>query len=182
MAKVVAVVLSLIILILGVPGLSFAVLDGVVNGSFERDTDSDGIPDDWSGRHLGADDVRVEGGFAGLYSFRFLGRAGVRKSLRQAGRARLPQGSRITFRAYAKTSGADPSGGVFVYKIDLLYLDDTSESIVLKLPFSDDWALAEQAFVLPKDLKRIAYRLIFADQTGTAWLDAIQALAEPPGS
>ncbi len=94
------VILIASVLALG-PGFPVLAQDDIVkNGSFEVDSNNDGIPDEWVGRHLGPSDTITTDAFDGTYSFKIVGEPGVRKSLRQKLRnTEAPQGLHFIFGA-----------------------------------------------------------------------------------
>ncbi len=146
------------------------------NGSFEQDTDGDGIPDFWRGRHLGPGDIRVQDPFAGLDSFRIMGERGVNKSLRQSIRAEFPKGTVLAFRAGTKAEGASREGGKYALKVKFFYQDGTTDIQSLDFsPSKEGWQQEGMGGNLLKDLKKLIVIVAFNDQTGMALFDDIHA-------
>lgn len=156
--------------------LTFGALDDPIrNGSFELDSDLDGIPDFWTTRTLGADDRVVEEPYDGQWALRVSGASGIRKALRQNVRTHLSAGTHLLLSAWSRTEGGSPDGGLYAYQVKILYEDSATEAIILRFPFSSDWNVGEREFVLPKQTKRITFLLVYSDQTGTAWFDLVKS-------
>ncbi len=152
----------------------FAVTELLKNRSFERDSDGNGIPDDWRPHNLGPEDRLVADPFDGVYAFKIVGEAGINKGLRQIINLAIPSGTRFEFRAYSKAENAARwgVGGLYEIKVILYFADNTTRRLFS--PFrrgSHDWEVAGGSDTFFKDITKVLVSVTYNDQTGAAWFD-----------
>jgi len=146
------------------------------NASFEVDSDGDGIPDHWSGSSLASQDRR-DGSYAkaGSYSFKITGASGVYKNLRQRISLSGDASKRFLLSGWSRAESTDPGGGYYGLTAGVRYSDGTTGWF--SVPFtksSHDWQYVERVVVPSKPFSAVDVYLLYYDQAGTAWFDAVQ--------
>ncbi len=152
-------------------------LDLLGNLSFEADADRNGVPDGWSGRHLGAED-RLRSDFGQVYDGKFslvmTGATGLRKELIQRKSVVGQAGTRLNFEAFSRAKDVSPTGGAYKIRVDILHTDGTEEAFGVPFPRgSHGWRRRARTFTVTKDFDQLTIRLILDNQSGTVWFDSL---------
>lgn len=157
----------------------------VDNSSFERDDNTDGIPNNWvSSGNLTANDgidqynPALNNVYVGNNSFKLAGQSGVNKYIKQhikfSGNASTP----LTLSGWSKQEGADPNGGNYLMQIAINYTDghtDWSNANDFDKSTSGWQHVAAKVNILPdKQIESIDVYYLYYNQTGTAWFDAMR--------
>lgn len=143
--------------------------------SFDRDRNGDGRPDDWSGRNLQVGDSLVSDPlYEGRWAFQITGAAGVTKELRQRIVTSKPAGTILTLEGFSRSDGTSAAGGNYEVRAEVGYTDGSGQVLRLRFPKSTHgWKGRGESLVAAKPVSEIQVRVIYADQVGTAWFDAL---------
>jgi YD repeat-containing protein len=149
----------------------------VQNSSLERDTDSDGMPDNWTGNSLSTSDgLNTTNVFVGNQSFEINGEANTKKSIKQHLDISGDSSTGFTLSGWSKQEGADQNGGYYNIQMAINNSDGTID-YTNAIDFNKsktDWqhVAAEVKPSQPFDSIDVYY--YYYDQTGTAWFDAMR--------
>ncbi len=150
----------------------------VDNSSFERDSNADNIPDNWttSGNLSVNDGMDQSTVYIGKYSFKMTGETGKNKYIKQRINVSGDAASSFTLSGWSKQVGADSNGGYYDLQVAINNSDGTT-----------DWTNASNfdktatgwqhvaAQVKPtKAFGSIDVYYYYYNQTGTAWFDAMR--------
>jgi YD repeat-containing protein len=155
----------------------------VENESFERDSNGDSIPDNWttSGNlsvNDGMDQNSASSGdkvYVGAYSFKLTGEANVNKYITQhismSGDANTP----LTLSGWSKQEGADPNGGFYELQVQINHTDGSKEwrSNTFS-PTTAGWQHVAAQIRSTEPFESLDVFYLYYNQTGTAWFDAIR--------
>ncbi|MCG3086084.1 DNRLRE domain-containing protein [Anoxybacillus sp. LAT_31] len=152
----------------------------VDNSSFERDMNSDGIPDNWttSGNLSTNDglDTTVANIYVGSKSFKITGESGKNKHIKQRINISGDSNTKLTLSGWSKQEGANPNGGYYSLQVAIHYTNGTT-----------DWGYANDFDKAKTDWQHVAAEVkpkqafdyidvyyYYYNQTGTAWFDAMR--------
>ncbi|WP_241762332.1 hypothetical protein [Anoxybacillus flavithermus] len=152
----------------------------VDNSSFERDMNSDGIPDNWttSGNLSTNDglDTTVANIYVGSKSFKITGESGKNKYIKQRINISGDSNTKLTLSGWSKQEGANPNGGYYSLQVAIHYTNGTT-----------DWGYANDFDKAKTDWQHVAAEVkpkqafdyidvyyYYYNQTGTAWFDAMR--------
>ncbi|AGB41138.1 RHS repeat-associated core domain protein [Halobacteroides halobius DSM 5150] len=150
----------------------------VENAGFERDSDSNELPDSWTvSSNLAANDgLDSNNSYSGQNSFKLTGEAGTDKYLKQRINISGDSTTNLTLSGWSKQVAADPNGGNYNLQVAINYSDGTV-----------DWSNANAfnktkagwqhiaAEINPmKSFDSIDVYYCYYDQPGTAWFDAMR--------
>ncbi len=150
----------------------------VENAGFERDVNSDNIPDDWttSGNLTANDGIDQTEVYAGANSFMLTGESGKDKYIKQHILFAGDQNTKFTLSGWSKQIGADPVGGNYLLQVAINYTDQTTDWSNAN-DFNktmDGWQHVAAEVNPTKAFDSIDVYYVFNDQTGTAWFDAMR--------
>lgn len=151
----------------------------VENSGMEVDTNSDNMPDNWTGYLLNptTDKLDTANKLVGNKSFKIVGAAGVNKYITQRVNVKGDQNSKLTVSGWAYADNPDPNGGWWLVQTRINYTDGT-----------EDWTNANDfdkskpnewqhvaAYVTPiKPFSSIDVYYYFYNQRGNVWFDAMK--------
>jgi len=176
-------VLAVLVLAVFVGSALAASTNLVKNGSFEKDSDHDGIPNSWTGSSLTLADKRVcNQSKAGACSFRFVG-ASDHKSLGQVISVGGLAGADFNFSFWAKGKNLNYADTARVY-LEIHHVDGTSDYYTYNTAgATTPWTLYQQLGVeATKDFDYIRIDLIYlhtAPDTGKVWFDKVKLVPVP---
>jgi RHS repeat-associated protein len=150
----------------------------VDNSSFERDSNSDSLPDNWTtSNNLSASDVMdTTNVYVGDYAFKLTGESGKDKYIKQHIDISGDSNTKLTLSGWSKQEGADPNGGNYLLQVAINYTDGTTDWSNAN-DFSrtkTDWQHVAAEVVPTKAFDSIDVYYYYYDQTGTAWFDAMR--------
>jgi hypothetical protein len=165
-------------------GAALAVFVGVAlaanpikNGSFESDTNGDGMPNKWSGYLLGPADKRVcNQSKAGNCSFRMVGNAAADKFLFQ-GQLAISGGPGDTYelKVWVKTKDFLNGAGHAEISLTLYQTDDGNELYSASIDEGTlGWTLYTLAFAASESYDGALVQVEFFQVTGKAWFDKVK--------
>lgn len=156
----------------------------VDNAGFERDTDSNDMPDNWtdSGNlsandiiytRATADDDKV---YAGNNSFKITGESGKNKYIKQTINILGDVNTKLTLSGWSKQEGASIGGGYYLVQLKINYTDQTADwSNSNDFDKSKDgWQHAAVEINPIKAFDSIEVYYYYYNQTGTAYFDAMR--------
>ena len=153
----------------------------VKNGSFEKDSNGDGIPNDWNGVNMTLADKRVcNQSKAGSCSFKAVG-DGTDKVLIQDIAASGLAGDQLTLSAWTKGKNIVLGAGVSRFVFRFNYTDFTDEYVNFNIPAGTTaWTLRQQPLQATKDFASISIFIpeLSAD-SGKLWIDKVKLVEVP---
>lgn len=165
--------LSFAVSIQVLPGWTDEAPNLLSNGSFEQGLGP------WTGSHLSSSDGRSTAAFReGDTSFRFLGST-ASKSIAQTVHFAGGKGRRFVLGGWSRADSSSPSGGAIALTATASYTDgSTSAATVAFSRTSHAWTYEERAFQTStsKTVRSIAVRVVYANQKGTGYFDAVRLL------
>jgi len=166
-------------------GSALAATNLVANGSFEKDTNGDGIPNKWAGISLTAADKRVcNQSYAGACSFKMVG-DGNSKALYQIILISGVSGDQFNLVVWTKGKDIDYGGGNIGWGMYFHNPEDGLWYLGGGLGNSDDgsspWTLSSlYVSATAPTFDAIKVQLFFKADSGKAWFDKVKLLAVPP--
>ena len=148
------------------------------NSSFERDSNGDSIPDNWTtSSNLSANDgMDTTEVYVANNSFKITGESLKDKYIKQRINISGDSTTKLTLSGWSKQSGADPNGGNYLLQVAINYTDGTT-----------DWSNANDFSKTANDWQHVAAEVnptqafdsidvyyYYYNQTGTAWFDAMR--------
>jgi RHS repeat-associated protein len=152
----------------------------VDNSSFERDSNGDGISDNWttSGNFSANDgmDTTAANVYVGDNSFKITGESGKNKYIKQRINFSGDSNTELTLSGWSKQEGANPNGGYYNLQVAIHYTNGTTD-----WDYANDFDKTKTdwqhvtAEVKPKQaFDYIEVYYYYFNQTGTAWFDAMR--------
>ena len=176
-----ALLLTALILALFAGSALAASTNLVKNGSFEKDTNGDGIPNNWNGVNMTLVDKRVcNQSKAGSCSFKTMG-DGTDKVLIQDISAAGLAGDHLTLSAWTKGKSIVLGAGVSRLVFRFNYTDLTDEYVNFDIPpGTTPWALRQLPVAATKDFASISIFIpeLSAD-SGKLWIDKVKLVEVP---
>ncbi len=146
------------------------------NGSFDRDTDGDGLPEGWKPGSLTGQD-RLVGNpnlYDGRWALQFTETPGVAKSITQTLTIAGKAGSTLRLEGFSKADGASLIGGAYQVRAKVFFVDGTTGAFAVNFSRgTHDWQRRVSALTAAQDFNSIEVGARYDDQTGTAWFDAV---------
>jgi hypothetical protein len=145
----------------------------IKNASFEKDTNKDGIPNNWKGVKLSKDDGRTcTVARHKSCSFKMVG-TGKSKQLTQTMLMGGLAGESFTLKAFSKASQATGAGKYSV-KVMVKHIDGTSMARVLNFSVgTHNWESKQVTFKTKKPYTRMIVTIIYSKPKGTVWFDKL---------
>lgn len=166
-----------------VPGASAAGTNYVLNGSFEKDADFDGVPNNWTGFALSPADKRVcNQSYAGSCSFKFVG-DGIEKQLHQTYTVSGFGGDKFRFSVWTKGKNIVNGVGAAAVSVNIYYTagDPPYDYWFFTTPVgTTPWTLHK--FTVTADRAYDAISVIFQQYsavTGKIWFDKAKLVPLP---
>ena len=134
------------------------------------------FPEGWTGANLGPADRLAEWPevYEGKFAFKLAGQPGVTKLLRQAILRKGRAGARFKLEVVTKAEGTSPVGGRYQVYARFIYTDGTVETVALNFfKGSHPWKGKAKRVSASKDFRRIDLALVYENQTGNVWFDAL---------
>lgn len=147
----------------------------LLNGSFEVDSNNDGVPDSWSRSNQGnTSDVRTNAlYFDGKYSFKFTGQTDKVKTLTQSIVYTWNPGTQLFIGGWLKTLSVTKKG-VNQITVVATYSDKTSESFTLLYPTGTyDWTYRLGSLRLSKTTTSLKVKPEFSKEDGEGYYDLV---------
>ncbi|WP_243292303.1 DNRLRE domain-containing protein [Bacillus sp. FJAT-47783] len=150
----------------------------VNNSSFERDSNGDNLPDNWTtSSNISASDVMdTTNVYVGQYAYKLTGESGKDKYIKQHIDISGDSNTKLTLSGWSIQQGADPNGGYYALQIAINHIDGTTD-----WDFANDFSTTKTdwqhvaAEVKPKKaFDSIDVYYYYYNQTGTAWFDAMR--------
>lgn len=157
------------------------------NSSFEGAAQT-GRPRFWHERSVTPDDGVEEiacytGGdlvYEGGRSLRLTGTAGVGKEVFQDVEMTGEAGTVINLEGASRATDTSPAGGRYQIKAQVFFTDGTRDTFSVNFPKrSHSWRRELKAVTVPKPFSRVRVSLVYENQTGTAWFDAVHLWTTP---
>jgi len=151
----------------------------VKNGSFEKDTDGDGVPNSWVGTSLTAADKRVcNQSYAGACSFRMTGPGSIRvlkQTILYPGGG--PAGTYDLSLWYKRKDL--PADGAYFY-ITFEHVDGSDNDAYVAIPAgTGTWAKGSSFAESTEDYDEIQVWLLFTADSGKVWVDKVKLVLLP---
>ena len=151
----------------------------VANGSFEKDTNGDGIPNNWGTQDLDLADKRVcNQSYAGSCSFKFTDGGGTtaNEAILQIINVSGSAGDTFTLSWWTKTRDLVNGGG---YSIVRIYIDHTDGSFDgnESLPLSEgttNWTKDQFSSQSTEPYDSIRVVIIYTSEGGKTWFDKVK--------
>lgn len=151
----------------------------IENSNFERDANSNGVPDSWyfPGTLTSSDGVDTTTAYTGTKSIKLTGQRGVDKFVRQEVKVNGTTGQEITVSGFSKATSPTASAGSYQMNVAINHNDGTVQWVNgdFDKTKSHDWQHVSLRFAATKDFKSLTVYYQYKDQTGTAWFDAAKA-------
>lgn len=147
------------------------------NASFERDSNGDKLPNNWttSGNLAAVDGIDSQY-YVGQSSFKLTGESGKNKYVKQRVNVSGEAGARMTLSGWSKQSGANPNGGYYNLQVAINHRDGTvdwSHANAFDRTIAG-WQHIAAEVKAAKAFDSIDIYGYYYDQTGTAWFDALR--------
>ncbi len=85
-----------------------------------------------------------------------------------------PAGTILTLEGFSRSDGTSSAGGNYEVRADIGYTDGSEQILRLRFPKSTHgWRGRRESLVAVKPVNEVQVRVIYADQAGTAWFDAL---------
>lgn len=147
--------------------------DRIANGSFEADSDANGIPDNWTGKNLSQDARSCDVAHSGGCSFRFVGVGGTRGELSQTYNAAGSAGEKFIFRVWTRSQSA-VNDGSYQIRTMFYYTDGTFGSYTYRMQSgTTDWHAFERTISAARAYRKIVVTLMYGGTSGTVWYDDV---------
>lgn len=149
-----------------------------LNGSFEKDSDGDGIPNQWGNAGLSLADKRVcNQSYSGACSFKMVGDAGdsqLRQDIAVSGLA----GDEFSVRVWTK--GKDLSTGEAYVFVEFMLTGGGSDQYAVTVPAgSSPWTLRTLHPTVSGNYDSIVVILQMSPDSGKAWFDQLKIVEIP---
>jgi len=152
----------------------------VSNGSFENDSDMDGIPNKWFPGGLTPADKRVcNQSYAGVCSFRLVGDGGD-KTINQVPLPSGNSGDTYKLTAWVKGKQIDNSGSQVYFALHFHLLGDTFDNEFSTVADgTTGWTKHTLTLTATGDFDYILVLLSFKQASATAWFDKLKLVEVP---
>ena len=164
-------------------GSALAAGNLIKNGSFEKDTNGDGVPNNWTGNiNLTPADKRVcNQSYAGTCSFKLVG-DGTEKYLSQI--VSLPggtQGESFQLNVWAKGKNTVLGSGIVLIQMIILHTDgDSLDNYYAYIPAGNTpWTKYTINGEATENFNNINVVLFSSADSGKAWFDKVKLVAAP---
>jgi len=168
-------------------GLAVAIVAGnalaastnlVKNGSFEKDSNGDGVPNQWTGINLTPADKRVcNQSKAGSCSFKMVG-DGTTKYLYQV--IAVSGGSGNEFNLSAWTKGKNITGGLAYVYVQFNHTGGGDNNVLITIPAgTSPWTLRQEPATAAADFDSITIALQLNADSGKVWVDKVKLVLLP---
>ena len=154
----------------------------ILNGSFEADSNRDGMPDYWKiGFIDSGDKISSDSAQNGLFSFKFTATPSATKYIHQVLNGPFPAGKNFYASGWVKSTYATgtPSAGIRL-SATVTFTDGTHANYALYFPKgSYDWISKSGQGALPKPAKKIDFLAVAGNGTGTVYFDNLMLTDTP---
>jgi hypothetical protein len=158
-------------------GSALAAGNLVANGSFEKDTNGDGVPNNWLGYQLTPGDKRVcNKSYSGACSFKFVG-DGTEKHIQQDLSLSGSSGEQYKLTLFMK--GKDLVNGSGFTSANVLWFPSGADTIFLP-GGTNAWTQYSLVVTAPSDFTAVIIRLETTATSGKAWLDKVKFVPYGP--
>jgi len=140
------------------------------NGSFEVDSDGDGIPDSWTASNLKGDGRVCETAAEGACSVHLAGHGSnqIKQKVNLTGEA----GESHTLTLWAMGSNLGGSGHSYRVQVIVTHNDGTQEIYEIAIPAgTSPWTQYTLSFITQGSYKQILVQVVGGKATGEIWLD-----------
>lgn len=153
----------------------------VKNNSFEKDSNSNNLPDDWLPKNLGTGDQLTSGkSFEGNRSFKFTSSpTKVKKLIKQVIPYNGKENQAVTFTFQSKTNKLmkGMSGGI----LRLNFTNGTGSQVAFKIPSQiHNWAQDEITMISPKPYSSVTATLYNSNTQTSVWFDDVTVKVVQP--
>ena len=149
----------------------------VKNGSFEKDSDGDGIPNNWMpNEFVTANDKRVcNQAYAGSCSFKFVGDATYKDIVQYVDFIPGNAGDTITVSLWARSKDIVVGAGIYRVDVRIVHDDESDDTdFVLLDAGTTNWRRTLVSLEATESYDYIIVAIIFDPDSGKAWFDKVK--------
>jgi len=158
-------------------GSALAATQLVKNGSFEKDSNGDGIPNGWYVSHTPVDKRVCNQSKAGSCSFKMVG-DGTTKYLYQV--IAVSGGSGNEFNLSAWTKGKNITGGLAYVYVQFNHTGGGDNNVLITIPAgTSPWTLRQEPATAAADFDSITIALQLNADSGKVWVDKVILVPVP---
>jgi hypothetical protein len=158
-----------------VDGASALTQPTVKNRSFEKDTDGNGIPNNWAKLFPKASDKRVcNQSYAGSCSFKMVGDGDNKKLFQVTLNSSGPAGRHALLSAYTKGKSIVNGGGSALVRVAFNHTDGSGNADYFQLPAGNSaWAFRSIVATATENYSSITIWLEMSANSGKMWVDSV---------